>query len=312
MYTLIRSAVIALLLIVSLVGSDISRAQESNASPIEIHRIDPASPQELRHLLRPSPHPLPFVSAHRGGATKGYPENCIATFEHTLSVTPSLLEIDPRYAANGAIVVHHDATLDRTTTGKGPIRDMSIADLKSLRLKDPSGTVTEFTIPTLDEVIRWAKGKTILVLDQKDVPTRVRVQKISEHQAEAYVMIIANTFKDAVECHSINPNVMMEVMIPSLEKAEQFDKLGIPWQHVIAFVGHVPPKDRSLCDYIHSKGASCMVGSSRNVDRKWIEGQVSRPEDLEADYRTLLSVGADIVETDIPTVLGPMLTRVRP
>lgn len=120
-------------------------------------------------------------------------------------------------------------------------------------------------------------------------------------------MIIANTFKDAWECHRLNPNVMMEIMVPNLEKAEQFDKLGIPWTHVVAFVGHVPPEDLSLYRYIHSKGASCMVGSSRNVDRKWIEGKVDDMSVLEPEYRTMLGRGADIIETDIPTNLGPLL-----
>ena len=63
----------------------------------------------------------------------------------------------------------HDPTLERTTTGKGRVVDFTLGELKQLRLKDNSGNVTEFQIPTLDEVLDWARGKTILVLDQKDV-----------------------------------------------------------------------------------------------------------------------------------------------
>src|SRR5207249_607301 len=157
----------------------------------------------------------------------GFPENCIATFEHTLQHTFAMLEIDPRYAQDGAIVVHHDPSLERITTGKGLVVDHTLAELKQLRLKDIAGNVTEHQIPTLDEVLAWARGKAILMLDQKDVPIAARVKKIEEHKAEAYAMLIAYTFKDVQACYAANPNIMMEVMIPSREKMAEFDKLGV-------------------------------------------------------------------------------------
>src|SRR6185369_1446845 len=129
-------------------------------------------------LLKYTGESLPLVSGHRGGAAVGFPENCIATFEHTLANTFAMLEIDPRYAKDGAIVVHHDPTLERTTTGKGRVVDMTLQELKQLRLKDTEGNRTEFQIPTLDEVLDWARGKTIVVLDQKDVSVEARVKKI--------------------------------------------------------------------------------------------------------------------------------------
>ena len=136
-------------------------------------------------LLKYSGEALPLVSGHRGGAAVGYPENCIPTFEHTLAHTFAMLEIDPRYAKDGAIVVHHDPSLERTTTGKGRVVDHTLDELKQLRLKDLAGNVTDYQIPTLDELLEWARGKAILVLDQKDVPATMRVKKIAEHKAEA-------------------------------------------------------------------------------------------------------------------------------
>jgi glycerophosphoryl diester phosphodiesterase len=285
-------------------------AQEAGHAAIfypKLHLLDARTAEGLRELFRPTADPIPFVSAHRGGAQRDFPENCIATFEKTLSLTFSILEIDPRYASDGTMVVHHDATLDRTTTGKGPVAMHSLQALKKLRLKDPNGKVTDHQIPTLDEVFEWARGKTVIVLDQKDVPTSERVRKITEHRAESFAMIIANTFKDASICYSMNPNVMMEVMIADIEKAKLFDQLGIPWSNVVAFVGHTPPQDKSLYQFIHSKGASCMVGSSRNVDRKWIEGNAQDKKELTKDYKSMLERGADIIETDIPTQVGPLL-----
>jgi glycerophosphoryl diester phosphodiesterase len=277
------------------------------APPLPIHRLAPPTPEALRDLFRHTGEPLPFVSAHRGGPGKGHPENCLATFEHTIGRTFAILEMDPRYAKDGGIVVFHDPTLERTSTGKGRVADLTLAELKQLRLKDTEGNVTEFPIPTLDEALEWARGRTILVLDQKDVPVAVRVKKIEEHKAGAYAMVIVNTFKEAQECHAMDPDIFMEVMIPNRAKFAEFDKLGVPWRNVVAFVGHAPPEDAELYEMIHAKGASCMVGSSRNLDRQFLGGQVADLKALEPDYRAFLKRGADLIETDIAGELGPLL-----
>ena len=271
------------------------------------HRIDAGTPAGLRDLFAHKSAPLPFLSAHRGGPGPGFPENCVATFENTLKHTTAIMEIDPRYTKDGQIVVHHDPTLERTSTGQGKVIDHTLAELRKLNLKDTDGKVTGFRMSTLDEMLAWARGKTVLVLDQKDVPAAVRARKVTEHKAESCAMLIVNSFKDAQEVYAVNTNIMMEVMIPNLEKARQFAALGIPWRNVVAFVGHTPPEDAALYAFIHSKGASCMIGTSRNLDRKVIKGEVENIQMLDADYRAFLKRGADIIETDIPTKLGPML-----
>jgi glycerophosphoryl diester phosphodiesterase len=273
----------------------------------QLHRLVPQSAQELQELFRHTEGALPFVSAHRGGPEKGYPENCIETFEHTLQHTFATLEVDPRYTKDGKIVLHHDPSVERTTNGKGKVADLALAELKQLKLKDTEGNETTFSIPTLDEALEWARGRTILVLDQKDVPVAARVKKIEEHKAEGFALMIVNSFKDAQECHKANPNVFMEVMIPNREKVAEFDALGIPWRNVVAFVGHVPPEDPALYEAIHAKGANCMIGTSRNLDKQMISGQVKDIKELEPGYRAFLKRGADLIETDIPVALGPML-----
>jgi glycerophosphoryl diester phosphodiesterase len=285
-------------------------SQENSATARTATRqyfIDAKTPQGLQELLKYTGETLPLVSGHRGGASLGYPENCIATFEHTLSHTFAMLEIDPRYAKDGAIVVHHDARLERTTNGKGLVADYSLAELKQLRLKDTAGNLTEQQIPTLDEVLQWAGGKTILVLDQKDVPVTARVKKIEEHKAEAYVLLIVYSYKDAQTCYALNPNIMMEVMVPSRDKVAEFDKLGVPWKNVVAFVGHIPPEDANLYAEIHRRGAHCLVGTSRNLDRQFLTGQIGDITQLEPAYRALHQRGADLFETDIPVQLGTLL-----
>jgi len=279
----------------------------SSSQASRLHAINPQNPKGLRELFQYTGDSLHLVSAHRGGPQQRFPENCIATFENTLQHTYAIMEIDPRYTKDGAIVVHHDATLERTTTGKGRVAELTLRELKELRLKDPEGTVTEFQIPTLDEVLQWARGKTILVLDQKDVPVGARVSKIEEYRAEAYAMLIVYSFKDAQKCYELNKNIMMEVMIPNRQRFQEFNEMGIPWSNIIAFVGHTPPMDKKLLQMLHAKQTCCIVGTSRNLDREFILNGLSSTMPVEEHYRSLLQRGADVIETDLPREVGKLL-----
>ncbi|MGE0755523.1 MAG: glycerophosphodiester phosphodiesterase family protein [Pirellulaceae bacterium] len=278
----------------------------SRRAPVE-YRIGTGDSAGLQQLLAYSDEQLPIVSGHRGGATAGLPENCLATFQHTVQHAFALLEVDPRYTKDGAIVLHHDARLERTTTGQGLVADRTLEELKQLRLKDPSGLATEWRIPTLDEALDWARNRAVLVLDQKDIPVAARAAKIEEHRAEGYALLIVYNFRDVRACYERNPNILMEVMIPDHERLAEFDRLGVPWRNVIAFVGHTPPRDTTLYDAIHARGARCLVGTSRNLDRRVLEQRVERIDSLEPEYRAILGRGADLFETDIPAELGPLL-----
>jgi glycerophosphoryl diester phosphodiesterase len=70
----------------------------------------------------------PQIFAHRGGCALG-PENTLAAFDLGLQAGADGLELDVHLSADGVPVVHHDATLDRTTSLSGPLAARSAADL---------------------------------------------------------------------------------------------------------------------------------------------------------------------------------------
>jgi glycerophosphoryl diester phosphodiesterase len=301
-----RIAALAILLLHA--GLLLAQKSPPSAAPaLRLHAIDPQTPQGLQQLFQYTGESLPLVSAHRGGALPGFPENCLATFENTLRQTFAVLEVDPRYTKDGQIVLHHDETLDRTTTGSGRVKEHTLAELKTLRLKDAQGTATEFPIPTLDEALEWARGKTVLILDQKDVPVAARVKKIEEHRAEAYAMLIVYGFDGVRECYGLNENIMMEVMITNRRQFEEFEKTGVPWSNVVAFVGHTPPRDLELLQMIHAKGACCIAGTSRNLDRELAAQREPPAADLKQRYRNLLHSGVDLMEADLAGAVGQLL-----
>lgn len=297
-----------LIVILALSGPASSQETATGVSQVlPLHAIDAQDSQGLQDLFRYTGEPMPLVSAHRGGAQPGFPENCIATFENTIRHAYSIMEIDLRYSKDGRIVLNHDATLDRTTTGTGPVADRTLQELKSLRLKDSEGNVTEHRMSTLDEALEWARGKTILILDKKELPVEVCVRKIEEHRAEAYAMVMAYSFQEVAACHNLNKNIMMEVMIGDRKRFREFDETGVPWSRVIAFVGHTPPEDKELLNMIHAKGACCMAGTSRNLDRTLRNISDADLASLERQYRARLEFGIDLIETDLPIQVGRLL-----
>ena len=92
------------------------------------------------------------VHAHRGGAGLA-PENTLAAFRNALALGVDVLEMDLHVTADGEVVVIHDPTLERTTTGHGYVRVAALADLQ--RLDAGSWFNTQFAgerVPTLRAV----------------------------------------------------------------------------------------------------------------------------------------------------------------
>ncbi|MFW6328260.1 MAG: glycerophosphodiester phosphodiesterase family protein, partial [Bacteroidota bacterium] len=120
------------------------------------YHIDAGTPNALQKLFEYTNNGVIFLSAHRGGPEPGFPENCIETFENTLSHTYSMMECDPRYTKDSIIILHHDPTLDRTTTGHGKVSDFTFEEIKNLYLKDIQGNETPLKINTLDSALVWS------------------------------------------------------------------------------------------------------------------------------------------------------------
>jgi glycerophosphoryl diester phosphodiesterase len=73
----------------------------------------------------------PWIIGHRGYHAK-YPENTLAAFEAAIEAGVDMIELDVTLSRDRKVVVIHDAILDRTTNGKGPVADLTLAELKQL------------------------------------------------------------------------------------------------------------------------------------------------------------------------------------
>jgi glycerophosphoryl diester phosphodiesterase len=121
----------------------------------------------------------PAVFAHRGGCALG-PENTLAAFDLGLRAGADGLELDVHLSSDGVVVVCHDAVLDRTTDGVGPVARRTAAELARLdagfRFAGRDGTFPfrgqGFGIPTLRQVLRRYPDTSLIVemkVDHRDM-----------------------------------------------------------------------------------------------------------------------------------------------
>jgi glycerophosphoryl diester phosphodiesterase len=112
-----------------------------------------------------------LVFAHRGGA-KLRPENTLLAFDHGMSLGADGLEFDVRLSRDGVVVVHHDATLDRTTDGTGPVAAHTADELARLDAGFHFGPFRGLAggVPRLDEVLRRHREARFIIELKVDDP----------------------------------------------------------------------------------------------------------------------------------------------
>lgn len=248
----------------------------------------------LSTFLTYTPGRTPMISAHRGGGDiKGYPENCIESFEYLAERLPVVIECDIDLTRDSVLVMMHDQTLDRTTTGTGKLIEKTYAEVGQYHLEDNFGNVTRFKVPTLEQVLRWGKDKVVYTLDvKKNVPFTKVVEMVRRTGAADYSVIITYNATQAAEVYRLDPNLMLSVTILKQEDYQRLHDLGIPDRNMIAFVGIKEPNPE-LYTFLHQKGISCILGTLGNLDKQ----AIAKGDQV---YKTFAKNGADMMSTDRP------------
>ncbi|NJI72500.1 glycerophosphodiester phosphodiesterase family protein [Sphingobacterium kitahiroshimense] len=145
---------------------------------------------QSERLLTKLAHKEQHIAAHRG-AHKQCPENSIASIVEAIELGVSVVEIDIRSTKDGVLILMHDGTVDRTTTGKGKVSNLSYAEIQDMYLRDtPAGAASNDRVPTLKEVLRLCKGKIILDIDFKE--------EDEKYVAKTFELIAAENMEDEV------------------------------------------------------------------------------------------------------------------
>lgn len=109
-----------------------------------------------------------IVVAHRGD-WRNFPENSLEAIDNAIKMGVDIVELDVKKTKDGELILMHDRTLERTTTGKGLVSENTLDYIRSLNLKNGCNIRTVHKVPTLEEALLHAKGKIMINLDQADL-----------------------------------------------------------------------------------------------------------------------------------------------
>lgn len=148
---------------------------------------------------------------HRG-AIGFKPENTLPSFQKALDLNVDGIELDVHVCKTGELIVIHDFTVDRTTNGSGAISELSLSDIKSLRIND------EIEVPTLEEVLDLVDKRCLVNIELKGRHTAKPVS----HLIEKYILesdysyddfIVSSFQREELEMmYGINPNVPLGIL----------------------------------------------------------------------------------------------------
>ena len=256
------------------------------------HYRDYGTAADLAAALRWRPGAPVLVSAHRGAPPPGLPENSLAAFENALNYAPALVEADVRRTADGVLVLLHDETLDRTTTGTGRISETTFETVRSLRLVTAGGVVTPFRVPTLAEALAWAEGRTALLLDVKsDVPYGALVAELDRHDAADQAAVIVYSLDDHRRLFALAPDLVVSSTAESAAAADALLASDVALDRVIAWTGVGLP-DPAVVDRLHAAGIRAQAGAYGTIDAEAVATGSAAP------YDALLGRGVDVIGTD--------------
>jgi len=150
------------------------------------------------------------IAAHRG-AHLAYPENSIAAIEEAIRLGASVVELDVRATKDGVLVLMHDKTVNRTTSGEGEVGKHTYAEIQKMHLRGATdGEMSNLFIPTLQEALRICKGKIIVDLDFKE-ERREFVAKtydlIAQEGMEDQVLFFLYDYKEMPGIYKRNPKI---------------------------------------------------------------------------------------------------------
>lgn len=191
------------------------------------------------------------IYGHRGSAAT-HPENTLVSFAKAASAGAEGIEMDVHLSSDGAVVVMHDECLERTSNGKGLVKNYTLTQLKTLDVG--SWFSQEFAgqrIPTLEEVLQhnrdWNMKLNIELKNGVEPYPQLEekvVQLIEKYKTIDQVVLSSFNHYSLVKLKQINPEIETAVLL--------MEKLYKPW------------------DYAHTVGANSIHCYHPAVDKTMV------------------------------------------
>lgn len=248
------------------------------------------------------------ISAHRAQSAADQAENSIAAIEATGRAIPgAILEIDAVLTRDGALVLMHDETMERTSTGTGKVSELTLAQVRSARLEATNGDVTDAPPPTLREALDAAGDVNAIAsidlkpADEAATITLARAVIAEVRASDAQDRVILITYSP--ETARVVATLAREMMISAgLNDVAGLEGLNAP--QILAWTGTRearPALWRSLAE----AGVEVQFGTLGAPGRR-LDDQYAADGDL-SEYRALFEQGVVVIATDAPLAVQSVL-----
>lgn len=239
----------------------------------------------------------PMIIAHRGFSGR-FPENTLRAFREALKLPVDAIEFDVRKASDGTLIVIHDETVDRTTSGTGRVGDITWDEIR--KLDAGAWKSEEFAgerIPSLDEVLEAIGGQIMLVVEIKEPGTEQQIiETLHRHNALERANLVSFHAEAIAKAKQIAPQVpytLIGGINAGLSDRAFFDFTQTALRNgANAVTAHYSILTRERIKYCHNR--HLFVGTW-TVDNK----------DLAS---ILIAMGVDEIATDYPDVVLAALT----
>ena len=257
-----------------------------------------------------------MVIAHRA-CWRHAAENSLKAVAACIDMGVDMIEIDVNRSSDGHLVIMHDRTVDRTTSGSGKVADFTLLELQSLKLKSgaggPQSPLTDETVPTWREILELASGKILVNLDAKGEVRDQAIQEALELGVEGQILVKMNVgspddprLKNAEFLrHGYFMPILREKNGPLTEVIEGFGTMA-PVAYEVVYTNEKYFQAGSAAAL--NQGARLWVNtlapnhSAGHVD----EDAVVNPD---AHWGHLIRLGANMIQTDNPKELLTYLNR---
>lgn len=267
--------------------------------------------ERIRASLVNGPRDEVIIVAHRAD-WRNYPENSLPAINGAIALDLPMVEIDLQRTQDGQLVLMHDVTVDRTTTGKGKVADLTLEQIRTLYLRDGLGSPTAWRVPTLREALVAARGRVMLNLD-KGFRYLAEIMPLLEETGTSGQVLLKGP-GTVTEVRAASPDLLTKV---AYMPVANFGKVGAPgfvreWVQqakpcAIEFVfAEWSPELREAFALCRENGVRIWV----NTLWPQLAGGLADDQALESPdgvYGVLLDRGVSMFQTDRPVLLKDYL-----
>ncbi|WP_318616462.1 glycerophosphodiester phosphodiesterase [Sporosarcina sp. YIM B06819] len=207
--------------------------------------------------------------AHRGASSYA-PENTQAAFQKGLELGADFLECDVHLSKDGELIIMHDDKVDRTTNGKGFIKDYTLAELKELDagvVFDPSFSGEK--IITLDELLDEFYGEIGLLIEIKKSSLYPGIEEkvvalLEKHGDVSGIIVQSFDIESMRKIHSLLPELQIAILmkpstlLPSTKRIEDLTSFATYINFNVSYI------NKRMVDRIHTYGGKVLVWSKKD------------------------------------------------